>query len=228
MKIYIFFVLITLAYSCARPCPKDIKLDEVFLTQQSNSEYLPTEDPKDILIFENSSGQELQFTDQNPKWKTTYRIEVETLCERGDFLDKTTQTKYIDAPGYHAYYVSKDQLYTLAIDASVQNAGQYGNVSDTILYDFFSVWGQKIGTPAFTGGASKVTSDRGNGNRLPEFVFANDNMVMIADTTIEGRSFKNIFTHPQSDILNFRIFYSREKGIEAFLLNNGEFWFLKE
>ncbi|MBK8621228.1 MAG: hypothetical protein IPN79_05565 [Saprospiraceae bacterium] len=228
MKIYIYFVVIAISFSCARPCPKDIKLDEVFFTQKTSEGYLPKEDPKDVLIFQNSSGVELRFTNQNPKWNTTYRIEVETLCERGDFLDRTTQTKYIDAPGHHAYYVSTDQMYTLAIDASVQNAGQYGNVSDTILYDFFSVWGQKIGTPAFTGGASKVTSDRGNGNRLPEFVFANDNMVMIADTTIEGRSFKNIFTHPYSDILNYRIFYSREKGIEAFLLNNGEFWFLKE
>ncbi|MBK7524860.1 MAG: hypothetical protein IPI53_12085 [Saprospiraceae bacterium] len=222
----VFFIFITWLISCARPCPKDIQVDEVFF-QKSTSDLLPQGSVTTPIIFENATGDNLILKNQSSVWPSHYQIDVATLCERGDFLDKTVQTEYIKAPGYNMSYVSDDHQINLNMSFYIYNASSVQALKDTVLYEECSVWGQKSGEPVYTGGLSVITSTRGNDEKIPQYILNNQNVRFIPDTLINGKVLQNVYTNYLIQNKNMSVFYTVKNGIEGFAFSNGETWLRK-
>lgn len=201
--------------NCARKCPADINLGNLNLHNTTLS-YLPESQKVNTMTFVNTTGQTLVFTNTS-EGETRVHFPVETLCERGDFLDKTVQTSGFNAQTIHYYYATPSQTYTLAIDMMPTNAGSYGNVSDTIYYESMAVWGQKILAPTRVGSLSVLTDERGNSAKITQSIRDNTNRFQtIADTTLNGRHIVNALVPVNDGNQTLFVFYTKEKGIEAF------------
>ena len=208
--------------NCARKCPADINLGDLNL-QNTTLSYLPASQKTNSMTFKNAAGQTLVFTNTS-EGESRVHFPVETLCERGDFLDKTTQTSGFNTQTIHYYYASPSQSYTLAIDIMPTNLGNYGSVSDTIFYESIAVWGQKTLDPIRVGSLSVLTDERGNGAKITQSVRENTNHFQtIADTTLNGRHIVNALVPVNDGNQKMFVFYTKEKGIEAFTTDT-EVW----
>lgn len=227
MKTFLLFIPALLIFvGCSRPCPRDIKIGEVYFSPATLA-LLPESNPPSRMEFQNMNGDVLVFNNQQKTWINKYQIPVETLCERGEFLDKTTQTRYFEAPALYAYFTTDDQQYTLQYDYGIINTGMYGSEKDTVLHEQMTVSGQKTGTPAYVGGVIYLSHLRGNEAKIPAFVTMGENARLLADTLIGGRTLYNVFTPSKLTETHLRVFYSAKNGIEAFTLSNGEVWLRK-
>ena len=173
----------------------------------------------ETLVFENTN-----FNQQNDK----NEFPVETLCERGDFLDKTVQTAYYKTDAFHQYFVTAGQKYTISIDATLNNAGEYGEKEDTAFYETFVVFIQKISSPIATSALTMISSDRGNDLvKFNQYIEDTKNEVFIADTTISGTRLQNVFMNTKPGPKPVQIFYSKTKGLELFMVSEDETWVRK-
>jgi hypothetical protein len=226
MKLRLFyFGLIVLLVRCARPCPADIKLGDLNLSAATRA-FVPAGQRVDQLVFTNAAGQKLTFTNNSGSAQAKrFQLNVETLCQRGDFLDKTAQTAYFNAESYHLYYQSGSPNYTLSVGAQPENAGTYGSRSDTVFYEVFSASGQRLDAPTQVGSLRLLPSERGNGAKIPEQTRVNNTEFrFVADTSILGKNIKNTWVTADNGKHSFFIFYTKELGIEAFTTKNGEQW----
>lgn len=223
MKLTFFSLLLLLTgVQCARQCPADINLGSLNL-QDSTLAYLPSAQRVNTMTFVNAAGQTLTFTN-NGKGEEYFHLPVATLCDRGDFLDKTTQTEGFNAQSFHYYYAAPGQTYTLAIDISINNAGNYGSASDTILYETVGIWGQKTITPTASGSVSLIGSERGNSANIPAVVrdIYTNLYRIVPDTTLNGRHIVNALV-PVAPNNSMMVFYTQTNGYEAFITGN-EVW----
>jgi hypothetical protein len=224
-SIKVVFLLATFfLFQCARRCPADIKLGEINLLPASKS-FLPTALQVEEMTFKNAMNEKLVFKNNNPDWKKRVPQNIETLCERGDYLDKTSQVSYLDGESYHFYYNTPNQDYTIEINLTHSNIGTYGALADTIFYETFTVYGQRITEPTQVGGTTILTSLRGNDAKVtPAFIAGMDNFVFVPDTTLLGQPIQNVWVTPKGKNWTLFMFYSKEKGIEGFTTENGEVW----
>ena len=223
MKILPFFSLLLaslLAIQCAKRCPKDINLGDIDL-QSTTRSWLPAAQKVNSMTFSRTDGMQQTFTN-NSSGEERFEYAVETLCERGDFLDKTVQTAYFNAQSIHYNYNSGDGKYTLSLDIMPSNAGDYGSRSDTLFYESLAVWGQKISEPSRVGSFTVLTSDRGN--TLSQTLLDNTNhFAMVADTVLNGKVIKNAWVPASDGKQTLFVFYTKENGIEAFTTDT-EIW----
>jgi hypothetical protein len=218
LRIAVFSILICTLFSCARPCPKDIHIADLNLTTATKT-FIPTGQLVDKMTFTNTAtNAKLEFTNTSGNTQITrFELPVETLCERGDFLDKTTQTAYFSAETLHLYYTTTDGNYTLGVDAQPENFGLYGSRADTVMYEIFSAYGQKISEPSRTGSFRLLSSERGNSTKFDTTFRANNNMFnFVADTSIAGRPLTNVWTTPTNNGQTLFVYYTKTRGIEAF------------
>lgn len=210
---------------CARPCPDDINLGNADLSP-STLAFFPAEQQVAQMTFVNGTGSKLTFTNASGSTKAErYKLDVETLCQRGDFLDKTAQTAYYNAGNWHLYYQSGTPNYTLSVDAQVNNAGAYGSRKDTIFYESFAVSGQRIDAPSQVGSLQLLSAERGNSAKIPTDLRQNNSAFQqIADTTILGKKIQNAWVTRGDGNHSLFVFYTKTGGIEAFTTKNGEQW----
>jgi hypothetical protein len=223
-----YWVLFLAFYSCAVPCPRDKKITDINFTAPTRN-WLTTVDKLKTMTFVNTEGKSISFVLPVVDMGARDRVAVETLCERGDFLDKTTQVRYYDAQGIHVFAQSDDQRYTLALDARIANYGQYGNPQDTIFVEDINAWAQRIKEPNLNGGVTIVTNARKNESHpsvLPRI--AEQNFRILADTIINGRQIKNCITQNLNNNADIHIFYTAANGFEAFTTKDGETWVRKD
>lgn len=222
-KIFLLTAIILLCVSCDKPCPRSIKIGEVFFSEPTMV-LLPENEPTRSLIFENEAGENLVFSNQNQVWQNVFQIDVETICEEGEFPGKNIQTHYFSAPVFQAIYKTADQEYSLNLQFVMRNVGVYGNKNDTILYEEFSVWGQKYGSDPFIGGFTLLTDTRGNDLKIPDEIQNNQNWRFLGDTILNNKPLYSLYTNVVTQTRNLYIFYRVQNGLEAFTLTNGEVW----
>ena len=227
MKYYSFLLIsaaaVLLFSFCARRCPDDIDLGNVDL-QNSSLAFLPASQKTETMTFGNIDGQKLVFKATAGSGESRFPYSVETLCERGDFLDKTVQTANYNAQAFHYDFKTVDNNYTLNIDLMPQSAGTYGNRNDTIFYETFAAWGQKLTEPTRVGSFSILTHERGNEALLSETLRNNTNHYqIIADTVLLGRHIQNAYVPANDGKQALFIFYTKSGGIEAFT-TDAEVW----
>jgi hypothetical protein len=222
-KIVFLFVAVFF-FQCARRCPKDISLGEINLSTATKSFFPPALQVQE-MTFKNAANEKLTFKNTDTDWNKRSNRDVETLCERGDFLDKTVQTNYLSSESYHLYFDTPNKDYTIEINIGLSNIGTYGKVADTIFYETFTAYGQRLTAPTQVGGTTVLTSLRGNEDKVtPAFIAGVDNYVFVADTTLLGQPIKNVWVTPIGKNWTLFMFYSKEKGIEGFTTENGEVW----
>jgi hypothetical protein len=221
----IVFLLSTLFFfQCARPCPADIKLGELNLSTASKS-FFPAALQVQEMTFKNATGEKLTFKNNNPDWNKRTQLDVETLCQRGDFLDRTAQSSFFAGESYHLNFDTPNKDYTIEINLTHSNIGTYGKLADTIFYETFTAYGQRLTAPTQVGGTTVLTSLRGNDAKVtPAFIAGVDNFVFVADTTLLGQAIQNVWVTPKGKNWTLFMFYSKEKGIEGFTTENGEVW----
>jgi hypothetical protein len=228
MKHYLFFLFFMvcsfLSSSCARRCTADINLGNIDL-QNSSLGFLPASQKVSTMTFSNAAGQTLVFKANEGSGESRFPYSVETLCERGDFLDRTVQTANYNAQAFHYDFKTADNAYTLNIDLMPQSAGTYGNRNDTIFYETFAVWGQKLTEPTRVGSLTVLTHERGNEARLSDLLRNNTNHYQIvADTTFNGRHIQDAFVPENDGKQALFVFYTKVGGIEAFTTTDAEVW----
>ncbi len=167
------------------------------------------------MTFQRTDGQTItlnRHTNTNSS-----DMPVETLCERGDYLDKTTQVAKFTASNRYMGFSTPDNSYTLDLRLDISNLGAYGSATDTVLMETFAVWGQKTNAPIRVGTTSIITSERGNANKITnaQREQATDYRV-VADTTLNGKQISNAFVTRGDGIHTLYIFYTKTNGIEAF------------
>lgn len=226
-NILLMFAFATMNYSCAKRCPADIKISSLNLSSKTTS-YLPKTQRVETMDFKDKDGNILTFKNQNPDWAKRSQLDVETLCERGDFLDKTVQTAYFDTEAYHFYYRSTDGIYSIGIDLQLNNDNFTGSRKDTVLYETFAVSMFGTGPKSANGAINILTDSHGNEAKIDA---AKQNALniyrFIADTTLNGQKLKNIYVTPEGQNRNIFLFYSKEKGLEAFVNENNVVWLKK-
>jgi hypothetical protein len=228
MKLFplIFSVLIMgcILQSCARKCPADIKIGTLDLSAATEG-WLPDAQKVDKMTFTNTAGEKIIFNNTSAPGNKRFQMDIEVLCQRGDYLDKTTQTSYFDAESYHFYYANSDQSYTLAIDMQVNSSSTTGKLADTLFYENFACWGQKLSTPTATGGINTLTDDHNNGTKLPNFVRENSlDFRFVADTIVAGKTLQNVYYNATIGDEIFTVFYTKTKGIEGFSVGGVVWW----
>ncbi len=219
--VFIFFGL----GSCAVPCPRDKKAGEIALSAEARS-FIPLGEHISPLTFVNADGVSKVFVSNPKDVDTKAKIPIEILCERGDFLDKTTQIQYIEVPSVHLFYTDNEQKYTLALDVSIKNIGSK-SLADTVFVDDVSAWVQKLDGPSQNGSMSYCPSVRGRGNNVDVIRYLESvDFRIIADTTILGKRLTNVYTNA-SPSENVRVFLSKGQNIQAFTTKDGEVWVRK-
>ena len=209
-------ILALLFIQCARPCPKDIEIGTITIGSTTNA-FLPASQATKTMTFKNSDGTQLVFQSTFANGSHTYNLPVETLCERGDFLDKTSQTVFFVVQSKRWEYETSDKNYTLSVDLDLDQIGQYGNRKDTIFYEKVAVWGQKINNPTRVGRIAILSDERGNSAKITDVQRQNANFYqIIADTTLNGRQIKNAYVPVNDGSQSLFIFYTKANGIEAF------------
>ncbi|MEY3239801.1 MAG: hypothetical protein RIR11_1239 [Bacteroidota bacterium] len=218
------FALIALLFAqCARPCPKDIEIGVISIGSTTKT-FLPAAQETKTMTFKNSDGTQLVFQSTFFKGDHTYDLPVETLCERGDFLDKTSQTVFFVVKSKRWEYETADKNYTLSLDLNLNPIGEYGDRKDTVFYEQVAVWGQKINNPTRVGRISILSDERGNAAKITDLQRQNANFYqIIADTTLNGRQIKNAYVPVNDGTQSLFIFYTKAKGIEAFTTDT-EVW----
>ncbi len=224
MRICLFLIAIT-ALHCAKPCPVDINLGDLKLDPSSVA-FIPTVQQVKTIKFRNGTGQKMEFTNASiGEGLKFFELPVETLCQRGDFVDKTAQTVFFKADQYNIYYQSDNLQYTLSLNLQPENAGEYGLRNDTIFYEVLGMAGQKIPAPAQVGSMHILTSERGNTAKISDNIRQNNNQYeLLPDTTILGRNIKNAYVTPKNGQHTLFIFYTKLNGFEAFTTAGGEQW----
>ena len=209
-------ILALLFIQCARPCPKDIEIGTITIGSTTNA-FLPASQATKTMTFKNSDGTQLVFQSTFANGSHTYNLPVETLCERGDFLDKTSQTVFFVVQSKRWEYETSDKNYTLSVDIDLDQIGQYGDRKDTIFYEKVAVWGQKINNPTRVGRIAILSDERGNSAKITDVQRQNANFYqIIADTTLNGRQIKNAYVPVNDGSQSLFIFYTKANGIEAF------------
>jgi predicted pyridoxine 5'-phosphate oxidase superfamily flavin-nucleotide-binding protein len=210
---------------CARKCPDDINLGDLNL-HASTLAFLPDAQKVQKMTFTNTNGQQISFNNVSDGEKR-FQFDIETLCDRGDFLDRTVQTAYFNAQTFHYYYNADNGAYTLAVDVQPNNAGPYGKRQDTLFYESFAAWGQKLTTPVRVGSVSVLSDERGNTAKLSADVRTQNNRYrFLSDTVIGGQVLSNVYLNARDSTQSLFVFYSKARGIEAFTTDT-EVWVRK-
>jgi hypothetical protein len=219
-------VLITFL-SCAIPCPRDKKIGSIQFSTETSS-FIPSASNFNLLTFVNEKGETLTFNTTNSEVVTNQKIPVSTLCERGDFLDKTVQIEYLEAPSVNLFYQSNPEKFTLAIDIVIDGHMPNKGIQDTALIERVTVWAQKIGVDSKSGAISIITSNRGNDKHKDLQNTLNQPLqyAIVKDTTILQRKIINAYYNP-SKYEGITIYYTKENNIEAFVTDDGEMWVRK-
>lgn len=219
------FILLSIL-SCAVPCPRDVKEGSIEFSASSKS-FLPTAQSLTPITFVNEKGESLVFSAATTQIFDKTQLITEILCERGDFLDKTTQVKYIEAPSSHIWYTTPSGNYTLAIDVVIDGFDSSKTVNDTALVETATVWAQQI-NKGQNGSINKVTSYRGNKNNInfDSRFNAFDDYRIIADTTILNVKLKNVIVN-RNPSESMHLYYEEGNGIVAFTTRDGEVWVKK-
>jgi hypothetical protein len=218
LTILVFFFI-----QCARPCPKDIEIGAIMIGSTTKA-FLPASQETKTMTFKNSDGAQLVFQSTFFNGNYTYNLPVETLCERGEFLDKTSQTVFFVVQSERWEYETNDKNYTLSLDLDLDAIGQYGNRKDTVFYEKVAVWGQKINNPTRVGRIAILSDERGNSAKITDLQRQNANLYqIIADTTLNGRKIKNAYVPVNDGSQSLFIFYTKANGIEAFTTDT-EVW----
>jgi hypothetical protein len=227
MRGILFFSSLTFlvfTFGCAKRCPADINLGKLNLSQPTIS-FLPTTQRTETMQFSDNNGAILTFKNQNPDWAKRTKLDVEVLCDRGDFLDKTTQTAFFNTESYHLYYRSTDEQYSIGIDLQLHNDNFTGARKDTVLYETFAVSMYGVGPKSPNGVISILTDIHGNENKIEKArQDASTIARFVADTTIAGRNLKNVYVTPNGQNRNIFLFYTKAKGLEAFWVDE-KIWF---
>lgn len=225
-KHLLFFGLAGVLFTqCARKCPDDINLGDLNL-QAATLSFLPDAQKVQKMTFTNTNGQQITFNNVSDGEKR-FQFDIETLCERGDFLDKTVQTAYFNAQTFHYYYNADNGAYTLAVDIQPNNAGNYGKRQDTLFYESFAAWGQKLTTPVRVGVVSVLTDERGNSAKLGVDVWVQHNRHrFVGDTVLGGQNLSQVYVNAKDSTQTLFVFYTKARGIEAFTTET-ETWLRK-
>ena len=218
------FALFALLFiQCARPCPKDIEIGAIMIGDKTKA-FLPASQETKTMTFKNSDGTQLVFQSTFFNGNHTYNLPVETLCERGEFLDKTSQTVFFVVQSKRWEYETSDKNYTLSVDLDLDAIGQYGDRKDTVFYEKVAVWGQKINNPTRVGRIAILSDERGNSAKITDLQRQNANLYqIITDTTLNGRQIKNAYVPVNNGSQSLFIFYTKANGIEAFTTDT-EVW----
>lgn len=204
----LLFLSILLA-GCALPCPKDKKQGTIDFTENTKTWVNPLE-KLNKLTFEDNNNEKLELNLRYSDTNTNNKILLEVLCERGDFLDKTVQVRYIESPQFNLTFANNNSDFEFYISASIINdKSELGQ--DTILYDNFISWAQDIKTST-SGAVSIVTSFRGSRTRFSQKVMDAEEEYMFADKIqLDGKLLENVYYNKQ-DKNGIQVFYSKEKG----------------
>ncbi len=204
-----------LLIKCTIPCPPDKKIGTLNFSDETKT-FFPVSQQVNDMVFENIKGEQLIFKNRNPQWNKRGKHDVETLCEKGGFLDNTVQSAYYDTESINLSYINgtnTHQQYNLDIQIGFNHLGN-GSKDENAFFETVNIWGQYLLNPTASGGSYIVTNTRGNDGQIPNF-YKYKRSRMIADTVIINQRIKNAFITPDSTD-KLIIFYTQEKGIEAF------------
>jgi hypothetical protein len=211
--------------SCAVPCPLDIKAAKTEFTKETIS-WLPDEKDFKTQVFTSNKGRTITFKTEEINFIKRGKLDVEVLCSRGDFLDKTVQVRYIDIPQQGLFYAGSDQTYSLQYRATIANAGGNTGLKDTVLYENFEVWIQNSSTKAASGYLTVFPSLRGNdkSTSVKQEIKDRTDATLLKSVVIGGKELNDVYVNSKLDGLD--IYYKRKVGVVAFK-DGDEIWLKK-
>jgi len=214
-KSFIFITLMVVFSQCG--CPEDFKLGELHLQTPRFSPLHGGEK----FIYINQAGEELIFDKfiNNEQYAPT--LIMHTLCSEGIF---DSQTAYYTTENYSFDYHMND-VNGIAYHYSIKNdVVSPTSPADTALYEIFI-----INTPYSTVGQSVfnttfqyIVSNRGN-SISNATMQVNDNIRVIADTTLNGNQYTNLYCQKEAPGL----YYSTTDGVVLFYYNE-DWWYYKK
>jgi hypothetical protein len=212
---FVFIITIGSLSSCVRDilnldCGKSISLGTLKFADSTKNLYSNLTG-KEILVFKDSLGNEQEFSSKTSKSiAIDYRFTTKVLCDSGVF-DK--QTEYFNVENHFIDFTNANRGYfrlILSMDTTSRKDG-------FIFYDQFSV--------EFSGADFSLISQREKPIpatwegwatlKSPNFV---------ADTTIMGKNFKNVF-YATDDYYQSAIYFQKTKMIIG-LKGAGKTWLL--
>jgi len=224
MNKFFFLLLLTYLWSCAKPCPADIKVGDLKFSNSTN-EFLKVFKDLDIMEFENEKQQTLVLREKISHRLDKSTLPIEVLCERGDFFDKTSQIKYFQTQFFIRSYSTLNDDFEINVNVSINNDNSLMGL-DTLIYESFSIWSQMISISG-NGGFDLFPADRGGNDKLGDIVKSvHENHIYVADTTIAGHHFKNVYMNNFDKDAEIIVIYSKSKGIKC-IMTPTDIWMRK-
>jgi hypothetical protein len=200
-------------------CPDDVVIGELSLTAKSIWPFEGSED----FTYINKDGEELVFKGSSENaMQIKPAIIMERMCSKPsiDYQD----AYYTSESFAYEYHLSPEIYLAFIYMVSRENNAPPTSHTDTILYETFRPSLVNVNDPS----GSKtncffrqLVSDRGN-TLANETIQAFNDVRTIADTTLNGVAYQNLFCHSS----NPGLFYSNEFGVVLFNHDN-DWWYLK-
>jgi hypothetical protein len=215
-----FFSLYCLLTSCNK-CPPDVKLGEIYLTNQSINAF-PYNNVKD-LYFINERGVSKRFRSLDGKQVEEYHLINSEFCGSPGFPFPLTAVEY---------YLSEKMVIEFSSNTNNEKLTVELRVSDANLIEWYShgnpaVDGLFIGLLLSNnrGISAKLMFDDRNSSFNPEELDIFPTHYFVEDTVFLGRSFQNVSWVNTNDGLN-ALFCTKEQGLVAFIDHQQVFWVL--
>lgn len=221
---FFVFLLLSIGLSCARPCPTSIKQGEVGFSD-ATKDFVSIYNSLSFLEFENSHKEILRLNEKiSHRWDIG-QLPLDVLCERGDFIDKTSQITYLETDQLIRSYASIDDKLEFNVAASIANDNPMQGL-DTILYETFTVWMQDL-TLSASGNCQILTSSRGHEDKLSPYISEEfENFRFVPDTIIDGRHLSDLYINQVKTTSEIIIVYNKLRGVECFI-TSAERWMRK-
>jgi hypothetical protein len=213
---FVFIVTIGSLSSCVRDilnldCGKSILLGTLKFADSTKNLY-SNWTGKEILIFKDSVGNLREyFSERNKQINLKNRLHIKTLCDSG-FIDK--QIEFFESESHITDFVSQTATSTLHLDLFSDNFGE--NKDSVILFDRFSA--------GFNNARVQIISVRDKPIPLDVIAWTSSGTSFVADTTILGKNFKNVF-YSTSDYYKSAIYFQKTKMIIGYK-EAGKTWLL--
>lgn len=218
INLSIFSCYLLCCYGC-ETCDPSIGLGSLPFSDNSRSYF--SYNGTEPLAFLDEQGLEHQLTSTNGIDSAEYDMIVATLC---DAWPNAPQNLYYRVQSLNLEY--SDSLGNQIRIGLHTNFEDTGNADSVAIFDWLEV-GFVHSLQGYSG-LSLVTEQRQN--MVSTFILGSNSGYnsnrFVGDTTLFGRPFIDVFTNGTTS--DYRIFYTKKKGLIAIAFAAGSYWLLKE
>jgi hypothetical protein len=214
-----FWLIIVSFYQCSRPsCPPSINLGNLDFSAPTKA-FFPAAQKVNTMSFVNKAGQTIVFTNLYEPTRT--RLVAEIMCDRGILDNRSQQTAFYESE-YYAYSYSNLTYPNLALSVSaffLNTKGERSTRRDTSIVEVLQIQTSDRESNGYNKSSAVVmlTTERGNSAKISDsFRKQYTRFRWIADTTLNGRPFKNVLVAHDSARYDMQVYYTGVRGFEAF------------